>query len=137
MLIDQGCVIEFIDGVTVEKQFCPPGQAQSAPHRPVSPNSSRVGSLHPMQVKVEIGEKKTTVEAEGPKNNPVVEFALEGVDRVTEKNVLAVDVVGDVPIEEGREVLPEGGDRPFDLGLISGGIHRYLGETILNNYFLT
>jgi len=137
MFIDQGCVIEFIDGVAIKKKFCPPGQTQGAPHRPVGPNRGRVGDLHLMQVKVQIGEKETTVEAESPKNNPVVEFSPEGVDGIAEKNVLAVDVVGDVPDKEGREILPEGGDRLFDLGLIRGGIHRYLKETILNNYFLT
>lgn len=137
MLVDQGCVIEFIDGVAIEKKFCLPGQPQSPPHRPIGSDGSRVGGLHLMQVKVQLSEKETTVEAESPKNNPVVEFSPEGIDGIAEKNVLAIDVVGDVLVEQSREIVPEGGDRPFDLGLISSGIHRYLKETILNNYFLT
>ena len=52
-----------------------------------------------VQVEVQLGEEELSMKPEGPKNNSVVEFAFEAVDRVLEVNIWGVDVVGDVSLK--------------------------------------
>ncbi len=54
------------------------------------------------------------MKSQRPEYNPVIKFALELIDRIAEVNILTVDLIGDILLKQGGQVLFEGVNDEFD-----------------------
>lgn len=126
MIIDLAVGIEGVEGIAVEVQFGTPGEAQRSANSPFCPNNPLIFYPDIVQIKVQVGEKQATMEPQRPKNDAVIEFALKLIDRIFEKDVSGVDIVGNVVLEEGWQVVSQGcqdgfvvnGDRHIEGGIL-------------------
>jgi hypothetical protein len=93
MIVDQTVFREFVGRVTIKKHASFPGDTQRSPNCPVRLDNILSRLLHVMQIEVDFGEEEPSVKSQRPKDNAVVEFPFEGINRVFKVDVFCINVV--------------------------------------------
>lgn len=119
MLKDLSILIKFVLRGAIKAAMALPWYMRDAMNYPTDHDNVLCWLPYAHYVNPQGLEENTTIESQCPEYSFVVVNAHKSVERIFEDNIISIDIESGFPLENIREVLPQGSNRVADVNIVA------------------